>query len=117
MKTETSKATHTTGPWHIQDNTADPCGQLRVDSAAFGAVAVCYTMEKGETRAPAECIQSARLISAAPELLEALVSLLNVESAALWGARLTHSNTGLDVLYHFNKARAAIAKATGTDIG
>jgi hypothetical protein len=55
----------------------------------------------------------ARLIAAAPDLLEAVVSLLNTESAALWGARLTAANNGLDVAYHFDKARAAIAKASG----
>jgi hypothetical protein len=56
---------------------------------------------------------NARLIAAAPELLEALIALLNVESAALHGARTSAANDGLDVLYHFAAARAAIAKATG----
>jgi hypothetical protein len=53
------------------------------------------------------------LIAAAPDLLEAIITLLNVESAALHGARSSAANNGLDVAYHFNKARAAIAKATG----
>jgi hypothetical protein len=56
---------------------------------------------------------NARLIAAAPDLLEAIIALLNVESAALHGARSSVANNGLDVAYHFNKARAAIAKATG----
>jgi len=56
---------------------------------------------------------NARLIASAPELLEALIALLNVESAALHGARTSAANDGLDVLYHFAAARAAIAKATG----
>ena len=103
MKNETSKATHTPGPWHIQDNTADPCGQLRVDSAAFGAVAICYTMEKGETRAPAECLQNARLISAAPDLLACLLDVLDAD--------------GDLYAMDFDRYRAAIAKATGADIG
>jgi hypothetical protein len=55
----------------------------------------------------------ARLIASAPELLEALIALLNVESAALHGARTSAANDGLDVPYHFAAARAAIAKATG----
>ena len=44
--------------------------------------------------------------AAAPDLLDALHSLLNIEGAALAGAP-----PGLDVPWHFAKARAAIAKA------
>jgi hypothetical protein len=67
---------HTTGPWHIQDNTADIYGQLLVESAEHGAVAICYTMEKSETRAPAECLQNARLIASAPDMLQALHAVI-----------------------------------------
>jgi hypothetical protein len=59
---------------------------------------------------------NARLIASAPELLEALILLLNVESAALHGARTSAVNDGLDVSYHFDAARAAINKATGQEI-
>jgi hypothetical protein len=56
----------------------------------------------------------ARLIAAAPELLEALILLLNVEKAALIGAKAPGLK-GLDVPYHFEAARAAIARATSKD--
>jgi len=94
---------HTPGPWHVQDNTADPYGQLVVDSAEHGAVAICYTMDKGETVAPAECLQNARLISSAPDLLAALMaakSEMHCHSA-------TRNSEALQLV------RAAIAKATG----
>lgn len=45
-------------------------------------------------------------------LLDALVLLLNVEGAAKHGARLP-GFVGLDVSYHFDAARAAIAAAEG----
>jgi hypothetical protein len=98
-----SKTNHTPAPWNVQDNTAEPYGQLTVDSAAHGAVAICYTMEKGETVAPAECIQNARLIAAAPMLLEALREL--EQAVTDEGVR------GMNSL--LNKVRAAIQKATG----
>lgn len=46
------------------------------------------------------------------ELLDALESLLNIEGPAAVGAQLGAFH-GLDVPYHFNKARAVIAKAKG----
>jgi len=112
MKTETSKATHTPGPWNIQDNTTEPYGQLLVESAVHGAVSICYTMEKGETRAPAEYVQNARLMSAAPELLEALKVM--VSHWPHYAANMHMTQVDRDAI---GLARAAIAKATGADIG
>jgi hypothetical protein len=100
MENETN---HTPAPWNVQDNTAEPYGQLTVDSAAHGAVAICYTMEKGETVAPAECVQNARLISAAPDLLEAL----KVAESELRYHAATRNSEALTIV------RAAIQKATG----
>lgn len=97
------KTKHTPGPWHIQDNTAEPYGQLRVDSSTRGSVAICYTVEKGESRTPAECIQNAQLIAAAPELLRALEFAKN----ELHYHPATRNSEALEVV------RAAIAKATG----
>jgi hypothetical protein len=101
-----SKTNHTPAPWAVDGTTAaenlDVIGEN-------GRVAMldCDDIDADTLEA------NARLIAAAPELLEALILLLNVESAALWGARLTAANNGLDVAYHFDKARAAIAKASG----
>ena len=69
---------HTQGPWNVQDNTADEYGQLIVESATNGAVAICYTMEKGETAVPQECLQNARLIAAAPDMHAALLEVCDL---------------------------------------
>jgi len=94
---------HTLGQWHIQDNTAYPYGQLIVASAQHGAVAICYTMEKGESRAPAECFQNARLIASAPDMLAALMAAKNEMHAH----SATRNSEALELV------RTAIAKATG----
>lgn len=56
---------------------------------------------------------NARLIAAAPEMLEALESALNVEGAARAGSQFIPAYEGLDTGYHFEKVRAAIRKAKG----
>lgn len=96
---------HTQGPWNVQDNTADEYGQLVVDSAEHGAVAVCYTMGKGETFAPAECLQNARLIAAAPDLLIALEMVDRIWRHDQTANISPDSPLGI--------VRAAIAKASG----
>jgi hypothetical protein len=89
---------HTPGPWHISGSTVkgphpkDPQNRLRI---------VAQTVfDKGtwidETRA------NARLIAAAPDLLEALQYMANVCPSI--------DSTGDDA---HTKARATIAKATG----
>ena len=55
-----------------------------------------------------ELSANARLIAAAPELLEALYTALNLEQAVKM-----ECNVGLDIEYHFDKIRAAIAAAEG----
>ena len=52
----------------------------------------------------------AALIAAAPALLDALYSALNIETAAILGAQC-ESLQGLDIKYHFDKIRAAIQSA------
>lgn len=93
---------HTPGPWAVLDNTATPYGQLMVESENHGAVALCYTVERGECAAPLECVANARLIAAAPDLLAALRGLLNALPSAT-----THPA--------IRAARAAIANATGDE--
>lgn len=46
------------------------------------------------------------------EMLDALYAALNVEGPAMVGGRTTHKE--LDVRWHFDKIRAAIAKAAGS---
>jgi hypothetical protein len=62
---------HTPGPWHVQDNTintSDQTGQLRVDSEIDGAIADCGRGKYVDDESRA----NARLIAAAPEMVELL---------------------------------------------
>jgi hypothetical protein len=90
---------HTPGPWFwVEDNSADN-GTLPVLMSAAGAVCDfgdCETYYPTAGDPPKE--SDARLIAAAPCLLEALQKALNVLDAT--GAR-----------YEANTARAAIDKA------
>ena len=94
---------HTPGPWEIQEH---PNGIYKYISGPehleFAQVVWC--MEDDE-RSP-ECEANARLIAAAPELLEAVEELL--------------ACTEGQAIYNFmepqkKKARAAIAKAKGEE--
>ena len=103
--TSETKLNHSPAPWVVSDNTATPYGQLTVDSEQSGAVAICYTVERGENAAPRECLANARLISAAPDLLIALRDLL--DDAIRLG--ICDSNMSGSAI----AARAAIKRATG----
>lgn len=98
---------HTPGPWFYNPDGFNLIGE--VDSYAIGRVDTPDT-EPIVARAIGE--PNARLIAAAPELLEACYTMLNLETAATWGAECP-ALEGLDVPYHFDKLRAAIRKATG----
>lgn len=96
---------YTPGPWAVVDNTAEPYGQLLVESETDGAVALCYTVERGEYAAPPECVANARLIAAAPDLL-AVVEMVN----RIWSHDQTenlHPESPAAIL------RAALKKAKG----
>ena len=91
---------HTRGQWQASlDET------YAVREADGGLVAICTNLRglhgMGGRRGGDEVAANARLIAAAPELLEALIDA----SLAL---RIGHRTT-----YALEKARAAIAKATG----
>ncbi len=106
---------HTPAPWHVgigngEGSIFSDSGRTRLEDGGTTLYPIC-SYNRGWNAD--EDAANARLIAAAPELLEALIALLNVESAALHGARTSAANDGLDVPYHFAAARAAIAKATG----
>ena len=82
-------STHTPGPWHV----ANGC-QIR---SAKDQIAKAWMMRNGEGLA------NARLIAAAPELLEALEEIVSAADGDGW------SQLDADL----RKARAAIAKAKG----
>jgi hypothetical protein len=91
--------THTLGPWAIADGTDITGIENDPKNGCVGPVDVAHVYLRtvlGRTEA------NARLIAAAPELLEALEDLLHQ-------AKLSESEGGWD----FEPARAAIAKARG----
>jgi hypothetical protein len=85
---------HTPGPWEVQ--VFD--GRIEVVDAS-GAVVLVFR------NASAETLANARLIAAAPELLEALRDVLRIAKAASIGV------TGN--AKRIERAESAIAKATG----
>lgn len=94
-----SEGMHTPGPWHLVNGT-----QIR---SAKHQIAKVWMMRGSEG------VANARLIAAAPELLEALQDLKR---------ELILSNVDPDYIEsHFrksiNKAEAAIAKASGDRLG
>ena len=105
---QTDQATHTPGPWgFVVEPTEVPGVNVRflVDSPAGNTVTSGQSQEHlqqeyGTGIAEAECRANARLIAAAPELLEALIECLECEFAVTDKAAIA-------------KARASIAKATG----
>ncbi len=80
---------HTPGPWRV-----DPTHSLCIESAAHGNIGLVNIARSSEA--------DARLIAAAPELLQALHKLLE------WQAEVKHAVP----LIYLEKARAAISKAT-----
>ena len=91
-------AKHTPGPWFLDDAIdVDLPNHIGISSDKHGLLAqVVWKMEDDE-RTP-ECEANARLIAAAPELLEFVKEWLDRQ--------------GSDENYMTAKARAAIAKAT-----
>lgn len=119
---------HTRGPWTVQEREHSfrvvDCRALKFDNSRL-----CDVQHwSGATRGPdrEESRANARLIAAAPELLEAakqmqgwIAVLLNILDADLDSVEIEMSNskTGqsvtLSLKEQFDKASAAIAKATG----
>lgn len=99
-----SKATYTSGPWDVHESNAI-VGQ-KLDDHPIWLRPVIARFETGVKEA------DARLMAAAPELLEACVAMLEWDDrekdhAVDFNARMDLCRAA------FDKARAAIAKATG----
>jgi hypothetical protein len=94
MKTTTK--THTPGPWEQDSNSV---GLITAD---IDGMEVCFVDAKDRT--PAENEANARLISSAPEMLEALQGILDIGKRDL-------TNPKYDGF--FASAEAAIQKAKG----
>lgn len=87
---------HTSGPWQWTQH-FDPTISIYKDG--FGQIARLYDSSAGTGKA------NARLIAAAPDLLEALQGMIEVVSNTEYGE--------IDRKLAVKDARAAIAKATG----
>jgi len=93
---------HTPGPWVVYDDSND--GKTnRIEIAARGK-----TVARIYHSVPAEDLPNARLIAAAPDLLDALKNIVN-----LWDHHASAHGDGTIFPLHV-AARTAIAKAEGT---
>lgn len=85
----------TPGPWEVVSATDNDGRSRRYVDARHASVEVAYCGMDG-----AETVANARLIAAAPELLEALTRIANVDKEPMLASEV------------IELARAAIAKAT-----
>lgn len=100
-------AQHTPGPWHWDSDPikGDPLGRVRYRVTTTGkTVTQCYYSSSDE-----QAEWDARLIAAAPELLQAL----QITYDALCISYPLHSSDMDKRLAIMEQARAAITKATG----
>lgn len=99
---QTKSVEHTPGPWTVGD--FDDCGSLSAQGSCGGGYEV-----DGPDRGPHgyKNQADAKLIAAAPDLLEALRALVEEHDAPRYG---THEKRAND----WAAARVAIAKAEGT---
>ncbi|CAB4122389.1 hypothetical protein UFOVP37_8 [uncultured Caudovirales phage] len=95
---------HTPGPWAMPDSGQGRISKVGANGGWDGLIA---TADCGDyARSRSEGLANARLIAAAPELLEALKDMLDGHEDACTG----YGEGAAD------KARAAIARATGGDV-
>ncbi len=97
---------HTPGPWTVFP---DAHNRGRIYAGKAWVATTWRTIGEGNDCPPLPSIDNARLIAAAPEILEALGILLN-RLDGIGGEHVTGVE-GVDA--DLIKARAAIAKATG----
>ena len=97
---------HTPGPWFVPVRTGTQYVEARIGGGWLQEVAACGpTAEAGQQKA------NARLIAAAPDLLEACVAMIEWDDREQDHAVSFNQRTEL-CRKAFDKARAAIAKAT-----
>ena len=96
---------HTPGPW-------EGSNEIKSHNGTIVCEVFATDNDAGKRYGKAESDYNARLIAAAPELLEACYRMLNVEGPAVRGCK-SGPFKDCDVSYHFDRLRAAIAKATG----
>ncbi|WP_113132733.1 hypothetical protein [Rhizobiales bacterium] len=113
-----SATKHTPGPWAFDDDNAVMADVgAHICTVSMADDFPCIDDDEGDSRTNVdiECKANARLIAAAPDLLEALVEILGPLNVCS-----DNQNVGDDVclpvdmtMGELRKARAAIAKAEG----
>lgn len=97
-----SEAKHTPGPWATDEDDHDaPYQNINIEAGKHHTICTVWIDDAPVRDFNAEQQANARLIAAAPELLEFVKEWLGRQ--------------GTDENYMVAKARAAIAKATGTN--
>lgn len=102
----TAETKHTPGPW-LAEVSAAKVAWIQGSNGEWAALAC------GETDASAAA--NARLIAAAPDMLEALTALVERDARVDGGTLLLPIGNHGTAVAVLNRARAAIAKATGGD--
>jgi len=106
-----TKQHHTPGPWHIGGNgSASAHGVTRVWATDRAAVCIIATRQQMGANTSPEMDANARLIAAAPDLLEALERFAYECRAA---ASMDHGLSQADCLRIAKHAKAIIARAKG----
>ena len=108
---KTTETEHTPGPWYHRPE--EPCVEAQLDSGCNILVAMC---DGGGYVTPAAAQANARLIAAAPDLLNCLSRLVDdLTESHEDELNSDHSGDGPDCSYcrNIDRARAAIAKAGG----
>jgi hypothetical protein len=104
-----SESKHTPGPWTLRTNSEKHHAIL--DEGGFPRAEVFSAHRSSEAR-KAEALANARLIAAAPELLEALKDVYTRRTDILNAANKASLGTG-GLEFALRKTREAIAKAEG----
>lgn len=117
---KTTAQTHTPGPWRVVGAKEEPHGPryYRIESSLIRADAQNLVADVNIYNYGTEGIANARLIAAAPDLLEALRLLLDACARGPFGKQDWvdyESDPERRWGYFTNQARAAIAKAEGRE--
>jgi len=99
--------THTPGPWIVRDH---PTQDIYIGPTNDGGAPSVAIVPRRISRTPGEHNANARLIAAAPELLEALTRLLPYANFML-SCTVDDDDAAYAAV---DRARAAVAKATGS---
>jgi hypothetical protein len=110
-----TNAQHTPGPWQLGQPNLYFDGHTPIDSPFHGGIVQVVTkMEDDDTRKEAELAANARLIAAAPELLQGLLDALQEIDIEIEQRKHSGNDEHWEDLESVsNRGHAAIANVTG----